>query len=81
MFHETFQIIQIRKRTPKAEVKAEVHLITVWVKKFRVTWWSGSHDNVFDPTFSLTYSELESRNGPGYIDYMDEMEGIFSQEF
>ena len=37
--------------------------------------------NMFDPTFCLTYSELESRNGPGYIDYMDEMEGICSQEF
>ena len=36
---------------------------------------------MFDPTFCLTYSELESRNGPGYIDYMDEMEGICSQEF
>ena len=37
--------------------------------------------NVFDPNSRLTYSELESRNGPGYIDYMDEMEGISSQEF
>ena len=37
--------------------------------------------NVSDPYVCLTYSELESHNGQGYIDYMDEMEGICSQEF